>query len=36
VAVIKPSLSEGWKTTVEEAKTVSTLLILSDIDVHHE
>ena len=36
VAVINPSLFEGWSTTVEEAKALKRRLILSDIDVHRE
>lgn len=36
VAVINPSLFEGWSTTVEEAKTLGVPLILSGIDVHRE
>jgi glycosyltransferase involved in cell wall biosynthesis len=35
-AVINPSLFEGWSSTVEEAKTMGKLLILSDIKVHRE
>lgn len=36
IAVINPSLFEGWSTTVEEAKALGVPLILSDIPVHHE
>jgi glycosyltransferase involved in cell wall biosynthesis len=36
VAVLNPSLSEGWSTTVEEAKTFQTPLCLSDLPVHRE
>ncbi len=36
VAVINPSLFEGWSTTVEEAKALGVPLILSDLDVHRE
>lgn len=36
VAVINPSLMEGWSTTVEEAKSLGVPLILSDIPVHRE
>ena len=36
IAVINPSLFEGWSTTVEEAKSLGVPLILSDIPVHHE
>jgi glycosyltransferase involved in cell wall biosynthesis len=35
-AVINPSRSEGWSTTVEEAKSFGVPLILSDIAVHRE
>lgn len=36
VAVMNPSLFEGWSTTVEEAKSIGTPLLLSSIDVHRE
>lgn len=36
VAVINPSLFEGWSTTVEEAKAIGVPLLLSSIDVHLE
>jgi len=36
IAVINPSLFEGWSTTVEEAKALNFLSILSDIPVHRE
>ena len=36
VALINPSLFEGWSTTVEEAKAIGAPMILSDIDVHRE
>lgn len=36
VAVINPSLFEGWSTTVEEAKAIGVPLILSNIPVHRE
>ena len=35
-ALINPSRSEGWSTTVEEAKSFGVPMILSDIDVHRE
>jgi glycosyltransferase involved in cell wall biosynthesis len=35
-AVINPSLSEGWSTTVEEAKSLGVPLIVSNLDVHRE
>ena len=36
IAVINPSMFEGWSSSVEEAKTLGTQLILSKIDVHKE
>lgn len=36
VAMINPSLFEGWSTTVEEAKSLGKRLILSNIPVHLE
>ncbi len=36
LAVIQPSLFEGWSTTVEEAKSLGKQIILSDIPVHRE
>lgn len=36
MAIINPSLFEGWSTTVEEAKSMGKLAILSDIPVHRE
>jgi glycosyltransferase involved in cell wall biosynthesis len=36
VAVINPSLFEGWSTTVEEGKSLGVPLLLSDIAVHRE
>jgi glycosyltransferase involved in cell wall biosynthesis len=36
MALINPSMFEGWSTTVEEAKSWGTPLVLSDIPVHHE
>lgn len=35
-ALINPSLFEGWSTTVEEARSAGTPMILSDIPVHLE
>ena len=35
-ALINPSSFEGWSTTVEEAKSFGTPMILSDIGVHRE
>lgn len=36
VAVVNPSLFEGWSTTVEEARALGKRTVLSDIDVHRE
>lgn len=36
IAVINPSLFEGWSTSVEEAKALNLNIILSDIPVHRE
>jgi glycosyltransferase involved in cell wall biosynthesis len=36
IAVVNPSLFEGWSTTVEEAKAIGVPLVLSDIPVHRE
>jgi glycosyltransferase involved in cell wall biosynthesis len=36
LAVINPSLFEGWSTTVEEAKLFGKTVLLSDIAVHRE
>jgi glycosyltransferase involved in cell wall biosynthesis len=36
LAVLQPSLFEGWSTTVEEAKSLGKRVILSDLPVHRE
>lgn len=36
VAVVQPSLSEGWSTVVEDAKALGRPVIASDIPVHRE
>ncbi len=36
MAVINPSLFEGWSSTVEECKSIGKNMILSDIPVHRE
>jgi len=36
IAVINPSLFEGWSTTVEESKAIGAPLVLSAIPVHRE
>ncbi len=36
VAVIQPSLCEGWSTVVEDARVLGKTIVLSDLDVHRE
>lgn len=36
IAILQPSLFEGWNTTIEEAKSLGKRLIISDIPVHRE
>lgn len=36
VALIQPSLFEGWNTSIEDAKNLNKFVIASDIDVHRE
>ena len=36
VAVLQPSLFEGWSTTVEETKSIGKTIVLSDIPIHRE
>jgi glycosyltransferase involved in cell wall biosynthesis len=36
LALLQPSLFEGWSTSVEEAKSLGKTVILSDIAVHRE
>ncbi len=36
IAVIQPSLFEGWSTVVEDAKLLSKHLVLSNLEVHLE
>ncbi|MCF6141389.1 glycosyltransferase family 4 protein [Flavobacterium sp. K77] len=36
VAIIQPSLFEGWSTVVEDAKALNQTLIVSNIEVHKE
>ena len=36
LAVIQPSLFEGWSTSVEEAKAMCKRVVLSNLDVHIE
>lgn len=35
-AMINPSRFEGWSTTVEEAKAIGKVMVLSDLPVHRE
>ncbi|QNI30774.1 glycosyltransferase family 4 protein [Alloacidobacterium dinghuense] len=35
-AMINPSLSEGWSSTVEEAKSLGVPMLLSNLSVHQE
>lgn len=36
VAVLNPSLFEGWSSSVEEARSLGKRVLLSDIDTHRE
>jgi glycosyltransferase involved in cell wall biosynthesis len=36
VAIIQPSLFEGWSTVIEDAKALRAKVIASDINVHRE
>lgn len=36
LAILQPSLFEGWNTSVEEAKSLGKAVIVSDIPVHRE
>ena len=36
IALINPSKSEGWSNTVEQAKSMSKNIIISNIKVHKE
>jgi glycosyltransferase involved in cell wall biosynthesis len=36
IAIIQPSLFEGWSTVVEDAKAINKRILLSDIPVHRE
>ena len=36
VAVLQPSLFEGWSTSVEECKSIGKRMVLSDLPVHRE
>lgn len=36
IAILQPSLFEGWSTVVEDAKALNQTLIVSDLKVHRE
>jgi glycosyltransferase involved in cell wall biosynthesis len=36
LAVVQPSLFEGWSTVVEDARAMGKTMVLSDLDVHKE
>lgn len=36
LAIIQPSLFEGWSTVIEDAKAMNQNCIVSDIEVHKE
>ncbi|MCX2432363.1 glycosyltransferase [Pedobacter sp. GR22-10] len=36
IAIIQPSLFEGWSTVVEDAKAVNKYILVSDIPLHRE
>jgi glycosyltransferase involved in cell wall biosynthesis len=36
IGVINPSKSEGWSSTVEQAKAYGKMVLLSNLDVHKE
>lgn len=36
IAVIQPSLFEGWSTVVEDAKAMNQNIVVSELDVHKE
>ena len=36
IAIIQPSLFEGWSTIVEESRSIGKNIILSDLKVHKE
>ena len=36
IAIVQPSLFEGWNTGVEEAKALNKFMIVSDIPLHRE
>ena len=36
LAIIQPSLFEGWSTVVEDAKLMNRFLLVSDLEIHRE
>jgi glycosyltransferase involved in cell wall biosynthesis len=36
LAVVQPSLFEGWSTVIEDARSLGKRIVMSDIDVHRE
>jgi len=36
LAILQPSLFEGWNTSIEETKSIGKMMIVSDIPVHRE
>lgn len=36
IAIVQPSLFEGWSTVIEDAKSLNKIVIASNIDVHKE
>lgn len=36
IAIVQPSLFEGWSTVVEDAKSLNKFIILSNLEVHRE
>jgi glycosyltransferase involved in cell wall biosynthesis len=36
IAIIQPSLFEGWSTVVEDAKVLNQFILISDIPIHKE
>jgi glycosyltransferase involved in cell wall biosynthesis len=36
IAIIQPSLSEGWSTVIEDAKSLGQFVVASDLPVHRE
>ena len=36
IAIIQPSLFEGWSTVVEDAKAIGQFIVLSSLPIHKE